>query len=201
MCWPLPWRRRKDSCCCPPAVSKSFSDCPAVEAGESWEPAGYRLVTEFRLPSEVAGGGPDGGRGGGFGGGRGRGFGGRWQAEPDTPSSFSAGGQYAAVLLLDRTRADEQCRRAAWSRSSVAVAGSLLLLCVALVWRTTVRLAAAKGVLEAETRHLQELNQAAAGLAHETRNPLGLIRGWAQRLAEEKGSGLFVRSTRRAAGK
>jgi signal transduction histidine kinase len=28
------------------------------------------------------------------------------------------------------------------------------------------------------------LNQAAAGLAHETRNPLGLIRGWAQRLTQ-----------------
>jgi signal transduction histidine kinase len=64
------------------------------------------------------------------------------------------------------------------------MAGSLLLLCVALVWRTTVRLAAAQGALEAETRHSQELNQAAAGLAHETRNPLGLIRGWAQRLVQ-----------------
>lgn len=160
---------------------------PRLEAGESWESAGYRLVTDFQLPSEVAGGGPDGGRGGGFGGGYGRGLGGRWQAESGTPSPFSAGGQYAAHLFLDRTRADEQCRRAVWSRSSVAVAGSLLLLCVALVWRATVRLAAAKGALEAEARHLRELNQAAAGLAHETRNPLGLIRGWAQRLAEEKG--------------
>lgn len=160
---------------------------PRIEAGESWEGAGYRLVTDFRLPSEAAGGGPDAGRGGGFGGGRGRGSGGRWQAEPNRPGSFSAGGPCAAILLLDRTRADEQCRRAAWSRSSVALAGSLLLLCVALVWRPTVRLAAAKGVLEAEARHLRELNQAAAGLAHETRNPLGLIRGWAQRLAEEKG--------------
>jgi signal transduction histidine kinase len=72
----------------------------------------------------------------------------------------------------------------------VAAAGSLLLLGVALVWRMTVRLAAAKGVLEAEARHLRELNQAAAGLAHETRNPLGLIRGWAQRLAEEKVVGI-----------
>ena len=35
-----------------------------------------------------------------------------------------------------------------------------------------------------ETRHLRELGQAAAGLAHETRNPLGLIRGWTQRLVE-----------------
>ena len=33
-------------------------------------------------------------------------------------------------------------------------------------------------------RHLRELSQAAAGLAHETRNPLGLIRGWTQRLAQ-----------------
>jgi two-component system sensor histidine kinase HydH len=38
-------------------------------------------------------------------------------------------------------------------------------------------------VLEVETRHLRELSQAAAGLAHETRNPLGVIRGWAQRFA------------------
>jgi len=35
-----------------------------------------------------------------------------------------------------------------------------------------------------EARHLRELSQAATGLAHETRNPLGLIRGWTQRLAQ-----------------
>ncbi|MCY2989132.1 MAG: ATP-binding protein [Planctomycetota bacterium] len=159
---------------------------PLVGGAESWEPAGYRLVADFRLPAEVSGPGP----GGGLGGGRGRGFGARWQAEADKPSLFLPGKQYSAILFLDRTRADEHCRRAAWSRVSVALAGNLLLLCVALVWRMTVRLAAAKAVLEAEARHLRELNQAAAGLAHETRNPLGLIRGWAQRLAQaDLGSG------------
>jgi signal transduction histidine kinase len=35
-----------------------------------------------------------------------------------------------------------------------------------------------------EARHFRDLSQAAAGLAHETRNPLGLIRGWTQRWAE-----------------
>ena len=152
----------------------------SVGAGESWEPAGYRLVADFRMPAEVSGTGP----GGGLGGGRGRGFGARWQAEADKPSPFLPGGQYFAILFLDRTRADEHCQRAAWSRVSMVLAGGLLLLCVALVWRMTVRLAADKAVLEAETRYLRELNQAAAGLAHETRNPLGLIRGWAQRLAQ-----------------
>ena len=39
-------------------------------------------------------------------------------------------------------------------------------------------------VLELEARHLSDLSQAAAGLAHETRNPLGLVRGWTQRLAQ-----------------
>ena len=59
---------------------------------------------------------------------------------------------------------------------------------MALAWRTTVRLVEARGrekILETETRHLRELSQAAAGLAHETRNPLGLIRGWTQRLAQQ----------------
>ena len=43
-------------------------------------------------------------------------------------------------------------------------------------------------LLETETRHLREMGQAAAGLAHETRNPLGLIRGWTQRLVQSSAS-------------
>jgi signal transduction histidine kinase len=43
-------------------------------------------------------------------------------------------------------------------------------------------------VLETESRYFRDLSQAAAGLAHETRNPLGLIRGWTQRLAKSDGS-------------
>jgi len=52
-----------------------------------------------------------------------------------------------------------------------------------------VRMLEAQGrarLLEVETRHLRVLSQAAAGLAHETRNPLGLIRGWTQRLLEDE---------------
>ncbi|WP_186775715.1 histidine kinase dimerization/phospho-acceptor domain-containing protein [Rubripirellula tenax] len=37
-------------------------------------------------------------------------------------------------------------------------------------------------MFQAETRHLRELGRAAAELAHEIRNPLGLIRGWTQSL-------------------
>jgi two-component system, NtrC family, sensor histidine kinase HydH len=179
-----------------------------MEVGESWETAGFRMVTEFRLAPEMGGPsgggrgggrgyGPGGGRGAGYGGGRGRGAGISGNsnaqslegADANPPSPFTAGGQYAAILVLDRSQVDEQCRAAAWTRIWVSAAGGLMLLCVALAWRATVRLAEARGrsiVLESETRHLRELGQAAAGLAHETRNPLGLVRGWTQRLAESK---------------
>jgi signal transduction histidine kinase len=68
-------------------------------------------------------------------------------------------------------------------------AGGVVLIAAAVAWHATVRWTAARArsrLLEAEARHLRDLSHAAAGLAHETRNPLGLIRGWTQRLADSK---------------
>jgi len=172
--------------------------------GELWSPSGYQLAKEFRLSPQSGGshgGGPGfgAGRGGGFGSGQGRGQGrgatghadedlrGNDSPQAERSSPFQTGGKFIAVLLLDRSVFDSQCRHAAWARISVVAAGALVLFCVTLVWRATVRLAEAQGrtrLLETEARHLRELSQAAAGLAHETRNPLGLIRGWTQRLTQ-----------------
>lgn len=93
-------------------------------------------------------------------------------------------GRFLAVLLLDRSRTDRLIQHYAWLRILVVVAGGVVIFSVVLAWRATVRLAEAHGraqLLEIETRHLRDLSQAATGLAHETRNPLGLIRGWTQR--------------------
>jgi two-component system, NtrC family, sensor histidine kinase HydH len=131
--------------------------------------------------------------GAGFGGG---GRGGRGRSEPGGPpelppnrpkNSWAAGGRCYAVLLLDRALTDQQITHYGWLRGMVVIAGGLVILSVALAWRATMRLADAHGrarMFEIEARHLRELSQAAAGLAHETRNPLGLIRGWTQRLAQ-----------------
>ena len=161
---------------------------PPIATGEFWEAGGFRLVSDFELSPDT-GEGPHGLGGGGYGGGRGWGRGSRWQPDSgeDDEGPFSAGGKFAAILLLDRKRADVFCRNAAWQRSLVTAAGGVVLICIALAWLATVRWVEARGrarVLEAETRHFRDLSQAAAGLAHETRNPLGLIRGWTQRLAQ-----------------
>jgi len=159
--------------------------------GEYWEPSGYLFVGEFTLEPEPPGGPPGAGHGGGPGGGGGWGRGwGRMmrsqQEEPGRPSPFAAGGQFTTQLLLKRADSDAACLRAAWTRGLVVAAGGLMLVCVAAAWMATLWWIDARGraqVLEAEARHLRDLGQAAAGLAHETRNPLGLIRGWAQRVA------------------
>ncbi len=162
---------------------------PSTVPGEFWEHTGLRSVVDFHLEPQAAGdrsGG--GGRGFGLGGGgRGFGRGARRQAVEEDDSPFSAGGQFAAILLLDRSHTDALCRRAFWLRLWLVVAGGMVLVFVGLAWLATVWMVEARGrarVLESETRHLRDLGQAAAGLAHETRNPLGLIRGWTQRLAQ-----------------
>ncbi len=167
-------------------------DLPSsAEPGDHWDPAGFRLVEAFHLaPTGTnADDEPPAGRAGrgrmGFGG-PGRGFG--WRQEGGPPGGpFARGGDIVAILVLDRTRADVLTRNAARSHAFVTAGGGLVLLLIALAWRASARLIASRGrtrVLETEARHLRELSQAAAGLAHETRNPLGLIRGWTQTLAE-----------------
>jgi hypothetical protein len=158
-----------------------------VAPGDSWSDDGFRLVERFHIDPVDQGGqgwGPGGYGGSGLGGGRGLG---RRQEYGDIPEPFGTGGTFYAILVLDRSRHDQLVRRSEWSFVFVSLAGALVLVSVAVAWRTSVRLVEAKGrekLLETETRHWRELSQAAAGLAHETRNPLGLIRGWTQRLAQ-----------------
>src|SRR5208282_1699835 len=46
--------------------------------------------------------------------------------------------------------------------------------------------------------HLREMNLAAAGLAHETRNPLNIIRGMAQMISKQTGTSPETREKSRA---
>ena len=160
---------------------------PDDSPGAHWDDAGLRLVEQFELePADAPGMGGPGGR---FG--RGQGPRARLlQAMED--GALDAGGtkQYVAALVVDRTGVDALVRRAARSHLAVTLAGGLVLALAAWAWRASVKTVAAEGradLLKKEARFLRDFRQAAAGLAHETRNPLGLIRGWTQRLAQTEG--------------
>jgi two-component system sensor histidine kinase HydH len=93
--------------------------------------------------------------------------------------------------VLDRSDVDGRLLKAAWLRIWLGVTAALILLLLAIAWLVSVRLTEVRGrerVLQSEAEHLREMGQAAAGLAHETRNPLGLVRGWTQRLAQATSS-------------
>ena len=138
-----------------------------------------------------SGGGGFGSGGGGFGSGFGSGYGrgrGRGQIEPQASASrFQPGKSYSTIFVLDRSEVDQQLSKATWLRFWLVATAGVILLLLAFAWLATVRLVEARGrerILEAEAEHLREMGQAAAGLAHETRNPLGLVRGWTQKLAQ-----------------
>lgn len=110
----------------------------------------------------------------------------RRDGPPEPPADVrpSAASRLVAVLVFDRSRMDAQITQYWWLRITVVIAGALVIVSIVLASRAAVRLAEARGqaqLLENEANHLRDLSQAAAGLAHETRSPLGLIRGWTQR--------------------
>lgn len=165
-------------------VSVAVGDASALNAetfdspGDYWTDQGFQIVVPFHLDASASGG---------FGWGFGRGAGGRFRALAEAAEAETAPPRdYVIALLLDRARADLLKRHAAQSHLLATALAWLAIGLLAWAWRASVRMVEARGkaqLLENESDHLHELSQAAAGLAHETRNPLGLIRGWTQRLA------------------
>ncbi len=89
------------------------------------------------------------------------------------------------TLLMDRSAADAAIRSAANLRIAVVLAGGVVLAALGVAWGAMLRSVEARTqtrLLRVEKQRLEALSQAASGLAHETRNPLGVIRGGLQNL-------------------
>jgi two-component system sensor histidine kinase HydH len=100
----------------------------------------------------------------------------------------SSAGLRLARIDLDAGAADFLITH---SRHNVIVSslGGLVLVALSLyaIWAT--RRAARMEVRQLELEHLAQLGEMSAVLAHESRNPLGTIKGFAQLIGEQEGAG------------
>lgn len=101
-----------------------------------------------------------------------------------------AAGPYTLVAALDATDALHQMSRE-WTRfvvtSGLLAAAVGLGACVTAFWLERRRLEADLAVARERASQNERLAQLGAGLAHETKNPLGLVRGLAQAITQAPG--------------
>jgi signal transduction histidine kinase len=95
------------------------------------------------------------------------------------------------VLAMSTDSFQEACTRDLWLRGIIMLLATISVLGSGLAWRNLsqtsdlqIRLIRASEL----NTHLKEMNLAAAGLAHETRNPLNIIRGIAQMISKQPGT-------------
>ena len=107
----------------------------------------------------------------------------RWMSESEFKAFTARRELHGLALVMSADNYRAICNDDWWLRFIIAFFAGVSAIGVGLAWRNMgqtaelqIRLVRASEL----NSHLKELNLAAAGLAHETRNPLNIIRGLAQ---------------------
>jgi len=111
-----------------------------------------------------------------------------WMSEEDYKNLIVKQGVHGFVLVMSTAPVRALSNQDLWMRSMIGVLASISVIGSGLAWRNLtksselqIRLVRASEL----NTHLREMNLAAAGLAHETRNPLNIIRGLAQLISKK----------------
>ncbi len=109
-----------------------------------------------------------------------------WMSQEDYNDLIQMRGLHAFVVVMSTKSMITTVQKDFWLRIFIASLVSLSVAGYALAWgnlkktsELQIRLVRASEL----NSHLKELNIAAAGLAHETRNPLNIVRGLAQMIS------------------
>jgi signal transduction histidine kinase len=112
-----------------------------------------------------------------------------WLSPEKYREAYEKQGLHMMTLMLDYTTSISALRRDLFMRFGMSLIALAAMAGFALAWsgmtrssELRVRLAQARATNDS----LRELNLAAAGLAHETRNPLNLVRGVAQMIVRDE---------------
>ncbi len=113
-----------------------------------------------------------------------------WMTEEEYQTLFEQQGLHKLAFRLSAADVLRAIRTDSHQRFFLALIGLVAVGGLALLYRQMSRSSQLELQLvraEAMNNHLREMNLAAAGLAHETRNPLNVVRGLAQLLAKAPG--------------
>jgi signal transduction histidine kinase len=112
-----------------------------------------------------------------------------WMSEEEYKAVIQKQGVHSFVIVMSTQSVRAVCKQDLWLRSIIGVFATVSVVGSGLSWRNLLRsselqlrLVRAKEL----NTHLKEMNLAAAGLAHETRNPLNIIRGLAQMVSKQE---------------
>lgn len=124
-----------------------------------------------------------------------------WMSETEYKAAIQKQGVHSFVIVLPATSMQAAVRRDVWLRLFIVTLASVSAAGLGLAWRNFGKSAELELRLvraaELNTR-LKEMNFAAAGLAHETKNPLNIIRGLAQMISKRDDAPPEVREKSRS---
>jgi signal transduction histidine kinase len=110
-----------------------------------------------------------------------------WMSEEEYKEAIQKQGIHSFVLVLSTAGMHSTLARDRWTRLFICVLATVSVLGLGVAWRNLARTSELEVRLVRASQlnlHLKEMNLAAAGLAHETRNPLNIIRGLAQMVSK-----------------
>src|SRR5262245_9126210 len=123
-----------------------------------------------------------------------------WMNEEEYKSVIQRQGVHSFALVMSTRPFHAICNQDLWLRAIIGVLASISVVGCGFAWRNMaksselqIRLVRASEL----NTHLKEMNIAAAGLAHETRNPLNIIRGVAQLISKQDDATSEVRKRSR----
>ena len=112
----------------------------------------------------------------------------RWMSEDDYQALREKQGVHSFVIVMSTQPLRAALDQDLWLRCIIALLATISVAGSGFAWRSMTRSSELQIRLVRASEmnsHLKEMNLAAAGLAHETRNPLNIIRGMAQMISKQ----------------
>ena len=119
-----------------------------------------------------------------------------WMDEKEYKSLLETRGLHGMVIAMSTANFRRACDQDLWMRLIIGCFASVSVSGLGLAWRNLAKSSELQmRLLRASemNSHLKEMNLAAAGLAHETRNPLNIIRGQAQLISKQEDASPEIR--------